>query len=81
MSRGVARPVAAIALTMFVAVTVAVGAVVLVRSGHLPRAVALVAGAALTWAAVWLVKALIGRPRPLHSCWWGSAGSTCARTT
>jgi membrane-associated phospholipid phosphatase len=62
----VARIVTVFGLLAVVGPAVAVGAVVLVRSGHLPRAVALVAGAALTWAAAWLVKELIARPRPPH---------------
>jgi membrane-associated phospholipid phosphatase len=61
-----ARIVTVFGLLAVVGPAVAVGAVILVRSGHLPRAVVLVAGAALTSAAVWLVKALSGRARPPH---------------
>jgi membrane-associated phospholipid phosphatase len=61
-----ARIVTTFGLLAVVGPAVAVAAVVLIRAGHVARAVALASGAALTWAAVWLVKRLIGRSRPPH---------------
>jgi undecaprenyl-diphosphatase len=43
---------------------VVLGALLLVRGRHRPRALALVVGAALAWAGTWLVKAIVDRPRP-----------------
>ena len=61
-----ARIVTTFGLLAVVGPAVAVAAVVLIRAGHVARAVALATGAALTWAAVWVVKRLVGRPRPPH---------------
>ncbi len=60
----VARILTTFGLLAVVGPAVAIGAVVLIRRGQLPRAVPLAAGAALTSAAVWLTKALVDRPRP-----------------
>lgn len=61
-----ARVVTKFGLLVVVGPAVAVAALVLVRAGRIAGALGLVAGTALTSAAVWLVKALVGRPRPPH---------------
>ena len=43
---------------------VLVGAGLLTIRGSRPRGVALVAGIALAWISVWIVKAIVDRPRP-----------------
>jgi membrane-associated phospholipid phosphatase len=62
----VARILTVFGLLAVVGPAVALGVLVLVRRGRRHRAIALVAGTALTSAAVWLVKALSGRARPPH---------------
>ncbi len=59
-----AQVVTTLGLLAVVGPAVAIGAVVLIRCGQLPRAFALAAGATLTSLAVWLTKALVDRPRP-----------------
>ena len=61
-----ARVVTLFGLVAIVGPAVAAGTAVLLRCGELARAAGLVAGAALSWAGVWLTKALVGRPRPPH---------------
>ena len=42
------------------------GTAVLIHRRHRARAGALAAGAALSWLTVWIVKSVVGRPRPVH---------------
>lgn len=60
----VARIVTTMGLFAIVGPAILVSAVLLVHRGHRGRATALVAGAALTWITVWIVKAVVDRPRP-----------------
>jgi undecaprenyl-diphosphatase len=60
----VARVITTLGLFAIVGPAVLIGAVPLVRDGHRARAAALVAGAALAWATVWITKTAVGRHRP-----------------
>lgn len=61
-----ARVLTNFGLLVVVGPAVAAAAFVLARAGRIANAVGLIAGAALTSASVWLVKALVDRPRPPH---------------
>jgi undecaprenyl-diphosphatase len=60
----VARVITTLGLIAIIGPVVLIGAVPLVRDGHRARAAALVAGAALAWATVWITKTAVGRHRP-----------------
>ena len=60
----VARVVTTLGLIAIVGSAVLVGAVVLIKHRDLGRAATLVIGAALAWISVWIIKAIVGRPRP-----------------
>jgi membrane-associated phospholipid phosphatase len=60
----VARVVTTLGLIAIVAPVVLLGAAFVFRRGYAARGAALVAGAALTWIGVWLVKTVVGRARP-----------------
>jgi membrane-associated phospholipid phosphatase len=59
-----ARIVTTLGLIAVVGPVVLLGAALLFRAGRRIRAPWLVLGAALAWASVWIVKALVDRPRP-----------------
>ena len=58
------RAVTTLGLIWIVGAAVLVAAALLFKRGFRRRAVALLAGAALAWAIVWIVKAIVDRPRP-----------------
>jgi undecaprenyl-diphosphatase len=60
----VARVITTLGLIAVVGPTVLLGAALLVRHRHALRGVAVVGGAAMAWAGVWLVKRAVDRPRP-----------------
>jgi undecaprenyl-diphosphatase len=60
----VARVITVLGLIAIVGPVVLLGAVPLVREGQRARAAALVTGAALAWATVWIAKTAVGRHRP-----------------
>lgn len=60
----VARIVTTMGLIAIVGPAILVSAALLARHGRRGRATALVVGAALTWITVWIVKAIVDRPRP-----------------
>ncbi len=60
----VARVLTTLGLIAVVGPVVALAAAILFRRRLGARAIALVAGAALTWSAVWIVKLAVDRPRP-----------------
>jgi membrane-associated phospholipid phosphatase len=59
-----ARAVSDLGLIAIVGVAVLGGAALLIRCRRRARAVAVVAGAALAWSSVWIVKSIVDRPRP-----------------
>ena len=59
-----ARAVTTLGLIAVVGPGVFVGAVILNRHAARRRAIVLVAGAALTWLSVWIVKSVVDRARP-----------------
>jgi undecaprenyl-diphosphatase len=59
-----AKVVTNFGLIAIVGSAVVLGAVLLFRRGHALRAAALVLGAALAWASVWIIKSLVDRSRP-----------------
>src|SRR5262245_38233566 len=59
-----ARAVTTLGLIAIVGPAVTIGGAVLISRGHRARGVALIVGAALAWASVWIVKWLVDRPRP-----------------
>lgn len=59
-----ARAITTLGLLAVVGPAVVLGAAILVGRGHRARAIALVIAAAVAWAAVWIVKASVDRPRP-----------------
>ena len=60
----VARVVTTLGLIAIVAPVVLLGAAFVFRRGYAAMGTTLVAGAALTWIGVWLVKTVVGRARP-----------------
>ncbi len=60
----VARLITTLGLLVVVAPVMLVGAALLTRWRHRRRALALVAGVALTWLSVWITKTAVDRPRP-----------------
>lgn len=59
-----ARVLTTLGLIAVVGPAVLAAAAILLWRGHSGRAVALTAGAALTWAGVWIIKAMVDRARP-----------------
>jgi undecaprenyl-diphosphatase len=59
-----ARIVTALGLIAVVGPVLLLAAVLLIRRRHRARAAALVAGGALAWISVWIVKAAVDRARP-----------------
>src|SRR5689334_9777131 len=59
-----AKIVTTLGLIAVVGTVVVLGAVFLARRRYVYRAAGLVAGAALAWASVWLVKMIVDRSRP-----------------
>ena len=59
-----ARVITTLGLFAIVGPAVAIGAVLLFRAGERVRVAALVAGTAVAWTGVQIVKAAVGRPRP-----------------
>ena len=59
-----ARVVTTLGLIAIVGSAVLLGAVLLIKRRYRARAAALVAGAALAWISVWIVKSVVDRPRP-----------------
>ena len=59
-----AKIITTLGVIAIVGSAVVVGAAVLIRHRNRLRAAALVAGAALAWLTVWIVKSLVDRPRP-----------------
>lgn len=59
-----ARVITTLGLFAIVGPAVAIGAALLFRAGKRARAAALVAGTAVAWTSVQIVKAAVGRPRP-----------------
>ena len=59
-----ARIVTALGLLAIVGPVLLLAATLLIRRRHRARAAALVAGAALAWISVWVVKAAVDRARP-----------------
>jgi membrane-associated phospholipid phosphatase len=62
-----ARTITTLGLLVIVGPAVVLAAVPLIVRGHRARGAALLAGAALAWLTVWIVKALVDRPRPTGS--------------
>jgi undecaprenyl-diphosphatase len=60
----VMRAITTLGLIAVVGPAVVLGAALLYRRHHRPRAAALVLGAALEWVTVWVTKAAVDRPRP-----------------
>lgn len=60
----VARILTTFGLIAIAGPAVLIAAGLLARAGHRARAIALLAGAALTWATVWITKWAVDRPRP-----------------
>ena len=60
----VARIVTTLGLIAIVGAVLLAGAAFLVKRRHGARATALLAGGVLTWIGVWLLKAIVDRPRP-----------------
>jgi membrane-associated phospholipid phosphatase len=61
-----ARVVTTLGLIAIVGPALLLGAGLLMARRHRPRVVALVSGGALAWAAVWIAKSLVDRPRPVR---------------
>jgi membrane-associated phospholipid phosphatase len=59
-----AKVITNLGLLVFVGPAVLLAAAALFRAGRRGRAVALVLGATLTWAGVWITKWAVDRPRP-----------------
>ncbi len=60
----VARAVTTLGLIVVVAPVLLACAALLIGRGERVRAAALIAGVAVTWISVWIVKAAVDRPRP-----------------
>jgi membrane-associated phospholipid phosphatase len=58
------RALTTLGLIAIVGPAVVVGAALLIKRRYRQRAVALVAGAALAWGSVWIVKTIVDRTRP-----------------
>jgi membrane-associated phospholipid phosphatase len=59
-----AKVVTTLGLIAIMGSAVLVGGAVLIKHRNRARAAALVVGAALAWISVWIVKSVVGRPRP-----------------
>ena len=59
-----ARTITTLGLIVIVGPAVVLAAVPLIMRGYRARGAALIAGAALAWITVWIVKALVDRSRP-----------------
>ncbi len=60
----VARIITTLGLIAIVGPVLLAGAAFLAKRRHRVRATALLAGGALTWIGVWILKAIVDRPRP-----------------